>query len=650
MTELMTMRDIAALARVQRPVVTTWRRRSRTSVHPFPAPHDRLGDQELFARDEVVTWLEDTQRGNNPDVRADAAAHSLLATGKALDAEALSALITLRHLAGAPLAGIPTVDDLLDLADGHDPDDRFLFAELERATDLVRLARTADDLVEAAWSEPAAHRRLMDARLRGPGTALAQVALTEEARRRLLAWFAPLAAELGHPAVMDPTGGAVDVLAEVAGALESSVLLMAGSTPVHRLVRRQLLLADVSRRSVDRESGDWSVTGPVAHLLVLPSAERPAATALDHLDLLDEIALQLDGRQLVLCLAPAATLVDPLDGDALTRRDQLLRDGHVRAVVRLPAGLRPAQARELSALWLLGAADPMPPAERRTLVADLADRTLASTDGLTDDLLAAWQGADGARRRSWAHLYPVPSSELVSASASLVPPRPRRAPAASRTGSDWVVDLRAADVAGRLAAYRLTGADGRAEPVTIAQAIERGWIRVLPGRRIDLDGLPAGNVPVLGAGVRGPASAQATGRSVDRLALMARTDTDFTDPGDIVFTVRPHPAAVLDSHGGAVVVAPARVLRLRPGAPLVAASVVARINAATTTTWRAWTLATVAEPDRVGLGEALADLASERARLGAELARLDALTRDLTTAVETRQLSITKENHGPSAR
>ena len=39
-----------------------------------------------------------------------------------------------------------------------------------------------------------------------------------------------------------------------------------------------------------------------------------------------------------------------------------------------------------------------------------------------------------------------------------------------------------------------------------------------------------------------------------------------------------------------------------------------------------------------------------KARLGAELARLDALTRDLTTAVETRQLSITKENHGPSAR
>ena len=200
MTELMTMRDIAALARVQRPVVTTWRRRSRTSVHPFPAPHDRLGDQELFARDEVVTWLR-TPSGNNPDARADAAPIRA-ATGKALMPS--EAPITLRHLAGGPLAGIPTVDDLLDLADGHDPDDRFLFAELERATDLARLARTADDLVEAAWSEPAAHRRLMDARLRGHGTALAQVALTEEARRRLLAWFAPLAAELGHPRP-DPT-------------------------------------------------------------------------------------------------------------------------------------------------------------------------------------------------------------------------------------------------------------------------------------------------------------------------------------------------------------------------------------------------------------------------------------------------------------
>jgi hypothetical protein len=80
----------------------------------------------------------------------------------------------------------------------------------------------------------------------------------------------------------------------------------------------------------------------------------------------------------------------------------------------------------------------------------------------------------------------------------------------------------------------------------------------------------------------------------------------------------------------------------------VAAAVVARINALPPSGWRGWTLATVADPDREPLAAALAHLAAERARLSAELAGLDALTADLTTAVEHRQLTIAEENHGPS--
>ena len=72
MTQLMTMRDIAGLARVQRPVVTVWRRRARATPHPFPTSHLRRDGQELFLREEVVAWLEETHRGNNPDVRVEA--------------------------------------------------------------------------------------------------------------------------------------------------------------------------------------------------------------------------------------------------------------------------------------------------------------------------------------------------------------------------------------------------------------------------------------------------------------------------------------------------------------------------------------------------------------------------------------------------
>lgn len=648
MTELMTMRDIAGLARVQRPVVSVWRRRSRATVRPFPAARQNRGGQELFSRDDVVAWLEDTHRGNNPEARADAAAHSLLAGGSAKDARSLSALITLRQLIGEPLAPLQP-DDLLDLADEHDPDDHYFRREMERCNDLARLARDADDLVEASWNEPTAHQHLVETRLRTPGSALSRTALSAAGRRFLLGLIGPLAAELGRADLMDPTGAAIDLLAECATALELPVRVMDGDTGAQRLTRRQLLLAGVRPRMVERGRGDWSMTDPTAHLVVLPSAAEPQLDALGQLEFLDEIVLQLAADQLVVCLAPAATLADPLAGPASTRRDELLREGRVRAIVRLPAGLRPAQPREHSALWLLGSPDPTPTSERRTLVADLGAVSLAHCDGLVDDLLAAWQGREGARRRTWAHLHPVFTADLVSASGTLVPSKPHRIARERKAGADWVVELRAADAAGRLKAYRFDVMGQPGEEVTVAQALKRGWLRVLPGRTVELSGLPEGSVPV----VADPHELTQPQR-VDRLALRTRTDHELTEPGDIIFTVRPRPHSVVDDDGGTLVLAPARVLRVHPSAPLVRQAVAARINAATSNSWRAWPLAVVPESTRDVLGEALTDLAAERARLVAELAALDALTVDLTAAVESRQLSITKpsnteENHGPTS-
>lgn len=668
MAELLSMRDIANLARVQRPVVSMWRRRSRATSRPFPPAHERRGSQEFFARHEVVAWLEDTGRGNNPEARADVAAHSVLNETSTRDSDALSALLALRRLHGGSLAGL-SGDDLLDLADTHDPDDQALLSEIERADNLPRLAGTAEAVVEAAWGELGAHQRLVETRLRLPGTGLAQAALTEQARRFLLSMFGPLTHDLGSPAVMDPTGCAVGVLPEVASALELPALVMDVPGPAGRLLRRELLVADLPYRLVERGNGGWSVASPAAHLLVLPAPGAPTAGPLKQLNLVEEVALQLEDQQLVLCLAPAATLVEPLDGEALARRDQLLRDGLVRAIVRLPAGLRPAQAPELSALWLLGHPDASSPSERRTLVADLADRSLRDVDGLADDLIAARQGREGARRRAWAHLHPVPTADLLSGKGSLVPPRPARTRTPTRTGADWVVGIRAADRGGRLASYRLAPSDGFPETVTIAQAAERGWLRVIPGRRLDLTGLPPGSVPVVDTpdalGPRRTESVPAAGprpddphprstaishgnRSVDRLALLSRHDVDLTEPGDIIVTVKPSPVARVDAAGGALVLAPARILRLRRGAPFIPAQVAARINQATTMSWRTWPLPTISERDRDTFGEALTHLADERARLVAELAGLDALTHDLTIAVESRQLRITKENHGPS--
>jgi hypothetical protein len=57
-TLLMTMTDIAELAGVQRPVVTTWRRRHAD----FPAPAGGDESQPLFGPSDVAAWLFGTGR------------------------------------------------------------------------------------------------------------------------------------------------------------------------------------------------------------------------------------------------------------------------------------------------------------------------------------------------------------------------------------------------------------------------------------------------------------------------------------------------------------------------------------------------------------------------------------------------------------
>ncbi|MBK8460196.1 MAG: hypothetical protein IPL43_08425 [Micropruina sp.] len=648
---LVTMHDIATLARVERPVVSTWRRRYRTSARPFPRPRSRHDNQELFARDEVVSWLEETHRGNNADPRKESTSGAVLSDPRLTDprnVDALSALLGLRGLLGSPLTGLET-DALLDAADALDPDDTLLLGELERAADVTWLADAAEQLVAASWSVTDAHDRLLAAR---PPVAAARALLSAEAVRLLTALVSPLLDDLGaEAALLDATGCRFDLIPELASATDAPVVLLGGNTRSHRLNRRRLRLAQVIPALISAEAG-WSVTGPTLNLAVLPAPGHAAASEASQLSRIDDAALQLTPSQALLALAPAAVLTDPLAGEAGRRRDHLLRAGQVRAVVRLPAGLLPGRVRESMGLWLVTAADAAAPAERRTMVGDLSRRPLtpADVDGLASDVLAARQGVEGVRRRAWAHLHPVLTASLLAGGGSLVPPRWRQGARSRqlRSGADWVVSLSEGSQA-HLPSYQLAVAPGRPESVSVGQAEQRGWLRVLTGRRSDPSGLvseaPTAPVRVWDAdALAGPA----TERLVDRLALHQQLDPVFTEPGDVLFLARPRPAATLDAEGGGAVFAPVRILRVRSGAPLVPAALARRISTQTSTDWRTWELATHAEPG--ALGDALAELAAERQRLSTQLADLDRFTIDLTEAAESGQLSLTKkENHGPSA-
>ena len=98
----MSMAEIAELARVKRPVVTTWRRR----YPDFPAP--AAGDvlSPLFDSRQVAEWLIGTGRDPECRIEADLSLHALAGLGTGLAAPdlvaLLSTLICLRDQDGEP--------------------------------------------------------------------------------------------------------------------------------------------------------------------------------------------------------------------------------------------------------------------------------------------------------------------------------------------------------------------------------------------------------------------------------------------------------------------------------------------------------------------------------------------------------------------
>lgn len=256
---LMSLADISVLAKVQRPVVSMWRRRSAGTADPFPRTADVVRGTERFAAADVVTWLQVTGRGNNPEAAADVAAFARAAS---LDFRrdpdlfnALGATLALKSIQGCALGELDA-DELLDLADEVDPDDEFLYTELEalaggpehgtesgpdrweqagrleRVGRLEQLARYADQLADAAYSPQAALEQLMGERFRTGLRGHADVALTPAATELVADIALALAAGAGHggssaagrpdasvePVFVDASAGASDLLLAIAEA------------------------------------------------------------------------------------------------------------------------------------------------------------------------------------------------------------------------------------------------------------------------------------------------------------------------------------------------------------------------------------------------------------------------------------------------
>lgn len=638
------MADVAILAGVQRPVVSMWRSRSAGTDRAFPAPVTSDEGPARFDAVEVARWLAETGHGNNPSAVDDVAAFATIDGASPRDDPAVfaavMAMLCLKVVAGAQLGELDG-DELLDLAARHDPQDQLMYAELESiGPRLAALATYADLLADAAFSPQAAFETLMANRFRSDLTAHTAAAISKSALSLAAKVAVGLADRDAIPAVyVDPTPGSSDLILAVVhehgnrGPLE--VMTVAGEDSTARLVRRRLRVHDIYQDdlAVD-DGGAFDVTRPVTHIAQFPTPGAPTMSDVEVLTAIENVVVQMDDSQRGIVIAPASALSDGFaDSAADAVRADILRAGHVRAIVRLPKGLVPARSRQALAMWVLGAAHrDVETADRFTMIADLANASLTPdvVDSLVTDLIASTGTRQLVRAHTFRFVHPVPTRTLLAATRSLVEVAPAQINARDDAAARLLRIEQVTGALGELDSPPRIPSPIRADPVrsgpmsTIGVTLASRQLRMIRGNRLDESDIGTGDgVTVIGVPELIGQSPGRT-RTVDRFVLAGRYGAArLTEPGDVVFCTSPRPAALVDRAGSSVVAYPARVLRIDARNPVgVLADVVAAdINAAPpgAREWRLWPVRRIADEDRGRAIEAFAEL--RRAREDAERRR-----------------------------
>lgn len=659
MRAVMSLTDIAALARVQRAVVSAWRRRPvvRGEHIPFPPPVEARGGQGRFDMTDVVEWLDRTGRGNNRDFRADALAHakpSVELDDTVVDA-ALDALLCLKARTGLDLVE-STPEDIVTEADEVDPDDDHLVRELRAAgAELATVADYAERLTDAAWDAASAHDLVRRHRGR---SARANAALAPEALDLLGRLGAAMALDLeseivvADPLLSDPD--LVDAVLTQLGEGVSAPVLVVGTSARARAVRR---LHWVRGRTVVSEAPDGVRPLVVTRVPGPGTASDPAAVLAEA----DDVQLDLANGQRALVVGPATSLCDRLTDDALDlQRDHVVRLGRLRCALRLPTGLVTDGSRQVLGLWVLGGA---PSARRvdgqRLAAADLTNEPLRQDvieDVVTDVIASLSDHARAVHAFRYARL--ASTSTLLASSAPLVAAGSRPTQAIANSAAESVLRVQAQVATlddwrtGAPALDGLTVTAGQStttRETTIDAALQSGDLSALPGTRI------SGEIPVDDAGVRVLGAAElhdpsAPRRGLDPLELEASWPrARRTEPGDVIFCVSPRPAALVDEEGLSAVASPARILRCTPGRGLVPEAVARAINdlPERSPRWRAWRVPRVPAEQIEALATSLRHLAAEEQRARQRLAGLTSLATELTHGVARGAvtLTLTEEGH-----
>jgi hypothetical protein len=658
MTQLqMSLSDVAALAGVERPVPSVWRRRSADTDLPFPSPVATVAGEDRFDVDEVVEWLEATARGNNATVREDAAVFALPAglnpREDQLLIEALAALLCLRVVTGEDLGdlSVESVEQLLQVAD---PDDSYLGREVRAAGDqLAMLARLADRRADAAYSSVAAFDQLSTQKYRSLTAPSMRTSVAPPAHLLVNRLAEALGRECGAPAstYVEPTGSGNDLVVTtvLADRGESpNIVTPEVDTAAARAFRRRLRVHGIVRTDRPDTLEDL---GPAVAVVHLPGPEALDAGAM--LDLVDDLALGITDEQRALVIGPAAVLIDRLRDRALEgRRAQILRVGRVRAVVRLPAGLVTRRSREHLALWVLGPDHSSHDVEdRRVATVDLTDDELTElvVDQLVDDVVAAMGSPSLARAHHYSRARLVRTATLLVSSGRLVA-APARLPS-TQSASAYAVTIQRLRDDGRGGPDALGGltvvTDGDTSPMaatTLGAAVDARALRSIGGNSSGFSLVANGSVPVIGVPELEGRSRFGS-RRVDRLAFLGGWDSSrLTEPGDVVWCSSPRPIAMVDVDGGSAVERPARILRVDPVrgeglSPHVLAHDISGMPARSRD-WRSWPARRIAAAVVPAVGGVSAALAAERTALTARLAELDTLAAAVIDGLTSGALSL----------
>jgi hypothetical protein len=609
----LTLTDVALLARVGRPVVSMWRRRPRVRGQhvPFPPAVATVSGVERFDRDEVVTWLEQTGRGNNPEARQDAPALSI---PESANAEDVVTLLCLHAMCGTELAGLDT-NELHGLAQQVDPAGEILQQEVSQLHADADLFRYVDDLVEASYGVSDALARFESGRMQ-----------RQTAERGLSEGVIELLCTIGDAVRTHLGGESVALVPPSDHRLASRMAegfpgILAGPAASGRELRRRAVIG-----------GFEVITNASGTVRVVSVVGEPETVALDALD---ELVVSLGPTDIGIAVGSAAVLCDELIGDAEQRRSRTLRAGNLAMAIRLPRGLWKAAHRQSLAVWIIQGGRH----DQSLRMADLASETIDLTD-LASDISAALKLTE-ARAYRYAR-----AGELapILAGGPVVPRGVRavRLGTASSTSHLDRIHTATLTTSEPVPRYDVTATSAPGQVLlkqrSLGELVAADQLAMKRGSRIDMRGHDRdGTVRVLTADA-GVEESQLD--PFDAVRLYPRAAR--TEPGDVIFLQRPRPQARVDLEGGALVASPSRILRLRPGATIGPQALAAIINllAQPGTDWQTWSVPDLHASEVEALDTALAGAAQYLANLQRHVQATHDLTTSLIRGVASGAVSI----------